>query len=343
MYAESAGERLKLHGRREARRVEIGALKKVGEWPPQSERGRLQKSHDFLYRHAEHVERMSQRSAEERDEQRARAKAAEASVAALTDEKQQAGAELATAKKDRKALETELNTAEGRVRELEARQVQPLPLTERQREMLVGVCGRKGIDGDPVHDAQAQLLAWAARHEERDKAREERKRREAGDEAAAKEAVQAALANERQVQEEIAAAEQRGREAGKREAARAQQEAEKREAASAARAEEQRLEALAAAQAADAARRADLLKNNPYAETPEGELRKGYLADVATIEMNKGILNRARKVWPESEEAIANAGERQKQRRAVAEAKGWDIGQPPRTPPGPNTQRDEGR
>ena len=117
----------------------------------------------------------------------------------------------------------------------------------------------------------------------------------------------------------------------------------RRAAEAAAKAEEQRLEALAAAQAADAARRAALLKDNPYAETPEGELRKGWREDVRSIEMHKGILNRARarKVWPESEEKIELARERQKQRRAVAEAKGWDIGQPPRTQS--NTQRGQGR
>ena len=249
----------------------------------------------------------------------------------LTGEKQQA--------------ETRADTAEDRADELEAGQVQPLPLNEKQREMLVGVCARNRIEGDPVHDARVQLLAFAARHEERDKARdkarEERKRREAGDEAAAREAVQAALANERPVQEEIAAAEQRGREAEKRETTQAQQDAVKRRVEAAAKAEEQRLEVLATAQAADAARRAALLKDNPYAETPQGELRVGWYEDVRSIEMHQVILNRARarKVWPESEKAIAKAGERQNQRRAVAEARDWDIGQPISTQS--NTQRGE--
>ena len=136
----------------------------------------------------------------------------------------------------------------------------------------------------------------------------------------------------------IAAAEQRGRDAEKRETAQAQQEAVKRRAADAAKAEEGRQ------QAADAARRAGLLKNNPYAETPQDELRQGFREDVRSIEMNKVILNRprARKVWPESEEAIAKAGERQKQRRAVAEARDWNIGQPPPQTQ-TNTQRGEGR
>ena len=376
MYAVSAEKRAPLHEAHEQHRGKIEAAKAVGAWPPpplrerlkqlgaiereavKKEVGLLEKQRDeaaaaaakrekelknaaiaIAARAGEELEaRERQRKSAEwragelktqRDAANNRATAAEASVTTLTGEKQEAA--------------TRADTAEGRVRELEDRQVQPLPLTERQRKMLVGVCGRKGIEGDPVHDARAQLLAFAARHEERDKAREERKRREAGDEAAAKEAVQAALANERPVQEEIAAAEQRGRDAEKREAARAQQEAVKRRVKAAAKAEEQRLEVLAAAQAADAARRAALLKNNPYAETPQDELRKGWREDVRSIEMHQVILRRARarKVWPESEEAIAKAGTRQKQRRAVAEARGWDIGQPPRTQS--NTQRGEGR
>ena len=41
MYAESAKERLKLHARREARRVEIGALKAARRWAPKSQRQQL--------------------------------------------------------------------------------------------------------------------------------------------------------------------------------------------------------------------------------------------------------------------------------------------------------------
>ena len=378
MYAMSAAERAPLHvertARYEARKPILEAAKAAGRWPPKSQRREQQIIIDSWRVTYEDMKAEKRQAADdanywiveehqaktERDEQRLRADTAEASVTA--------------AKEDRKALETELNTAEGRARELEelnkrqtkyvtdwhgnrkvelpdlatvegqsaawenmrawqakalkkardeagaaltaattaekerdeqrlradtaedradeleAGQVEPLRLTERQRKMLVGVCGRKHIEGDPVHDAQVQLLAFAARHEEED-ARDERKRREA--------------------------------------AARVQ---------TAAQAEEARQQA-----AADAARRADLLKDNPYAETPQDELRKGYREDVRSIEMHQVILNRARarKVWPESEEAIANAGERQKQRRAVAEAKGWDIGQPPRTQS--NTQRGEGR
>ena len=335
MYAASRTKRAPLHGERTAawlkRAPVIEKAKAVGQWPPRSQRREQQiiiRSWRLLRRGAE------LRAGElktQRDAANNRADTAEASVTTLTGEKQQA--------------ETRADTAEDRADELEAGQVQPLPLNEKQREMLVGVCARNRIEGDPVHDARVQLLAFAARHEERDKARdkarEERKRREAGDEAAAREAVQAALANERPVQEEIAAAEQRGREAEKRETTQAQQDAVKRRVEAAAKAEEQRLEVLATAQAADAARRAALLKDNPYAETPQGELRVGWYEDVRSIEMHQVILNRARarKVWPESEKAIAKAGERQNQRRAVAEARDWDIGQPISTQS--NTQRGE--
>ena len=288
MYAESAKERRKLHGEREDRRVEIGALKKVGKWRPPSERARLEKraeegraASDVWYRYyKKSVAREADRTAE-RDEQRLRADRAEmiggatrvagehthaelqAVAATLKAEKQkaetradtagrrareleelnktqtkyvtnwhanrkvvlpdlatvegqsaawanmwawdaralkkardEAGAAVTaatTAEKERDeqreraekaedrvpALEQRAGDAEVLVRELEARQVQPLPLNEKQREMLVGVCARKRIDGDPVHDARVQLLAFAAHHEERDKAREERKRREA--------------------------------------------------------------------------------------------------------------------------------------------------------------------
>ena len=104
MYAESAKERLKLHGEREDRRVEIGELEKVGQWPPRSQRReqqiiidswrvtyedmkaeKLQAADDANY----WIVEMHQAKTE-RDEQRLRADTAEASVTTLTDEKQQA-------------------------------------------------------------------------------------------------------------------------------------------------------------------------------------------------------------------------------------------------------------
>ena len=113
--------------------------------------------------------------------EKARDEAGAAVTAATTAEKERdEQRERAEKAEDRvPALEQRAGDAEVLVRELEARQVQPLPLNEKQRERLVGVCARKRIDGDPVHDARVQLLAFAAHHEERDKAREERKRREA--------------------------------------------------------------------------------------------------------------------------------------------------------------------
>ena len=202
---------------------------------------------------------------------------------ALKKARDEAGAALTaatTAEKERDEQRARADTAEDRADELEARQVQPLVLTERQRPVLEGVCARNGIEGDIGNDALAQLRAFAALDAEQDE-RDERKRREA--------------------------------------AARAQ---------TATQAEEARQQALA---------------ENPYRDETEEELRKGWREDVASIGMHQVILRRARarKVWPESEEAIAKAGERQNQRRAVAEARDWDIGQPISTQS--NTQRGEGR
>ena len=165
---------------------------------------------------------LAQAAEKERDEQRERADTAEANLARQTAEKRDAmelagkaeglvvharlSAERKAAEKqqdeaaraaERQALEQRAGDAEGRVRELEARQVQPLALTEKQRPMLEDVCARNGIEGDIGNDARAQLLAWAAHHEERDKAREARKRRE----AEAKEA--AALAEKERVEEAV--------------------------------------------------------------------------------------------------------------------------------------------
>ena len=114
----------------------------------------------------------------------------------------------AALKGEKRQAERRADEAEGRVRELEARQVQPLALTERQRPVLEEVCGRYGL-GDPVNDAQAQLLAFHKLHEERD----ERKRREAE-------------AKTKAEKEKIEEAVRRAREDGKREAVLAQQEAE---------------------------------------------------------------------------------------------------------------------
>ena len=342
-------------------------------------------------------------------------------------------ARLAFAEPALKAEEARAEKAEASVRELEAGQVEPLRLTDRQRGMLVGVCGRKRIDGDIGNDARVQLLAFAALHEEenarlrdfavRHEEENARKRREAEakleleDEAgraltaaknetatltdekrqaetradtaetsvttlkAEKQAGAAELATAKKeradAKDETAAlrahsAEQTkfltgvhrengrdlpdletgegrseawafaraemesGRAARRREAAAAEKRKEREAAASA-----ERQRQAAATQAEEARQQA--LAENPYRDETEKELRVGWHEDVRSIEMHQGILRRARarKVWPESEEAIAKAGERQNQRRAVAEAKGWNIGQPISTQS--NTQRGEGR
>ena len=133
-------------------------------------------------------------------EERARADRAEGLVAharlsaeRMAAEKQQDEAARAA---ERQALEQRAGDAEGRVRELEARQVQPLALTEKQRPMLEDVCARNGIKGDIGNDAQAQLRAFAALHAEED-ARDERKRREAGAKAQAAKAEIEEIARER--------------------------------------------------------------------------------------------------------------------------------------------------
>ena len=92
MYAVSAGRRLELHGRREARRVEIGALKAARRWPPKSQRQQL-KDQAAGWKHAYEGRRA-----------RGATELAEAVAAARTEEQD-------TAKEDREALETELATA----------------------------------------------------------------------------------------------------------------------------------------------------------------------------------------------------------------------------------------
>ena len=75
---------------------------------------------------------------------------------------------------ERDEQRTRADTAEGRVRELEDRQVQPLALTEKQMPVFEEVRTRYGFEGS-IHDAQVQLLIFDKMHEER----EARKRREA--------------------------------------------------------------------------------------------------------------------------------------------------------------------
>ena len=79
-------------------------------------------------------------------------------------------------------------------------------------------------------------------------------------------------------------------------------------------------------------------------EAKAEELRKGYREDVRAVEMHQVILDRARarKVWPESEEAVAKAGTRQAARRKEAAALGIEL-EPRRREPGRDRGRDGGR
>ena len=179
-YAVSDEERGEKREARLARTAEIIEFKAAGLPPRPSQRARLAFAEDALEAerdragavreaHSATVARAVQGLEQAGDwlgEARARADRAEASVATLTDEKQQ---------------------AEDRARELEARQVQPLALTEKQRPMLEDVCARHGIEGDIGNDAQAQLRAFAALHEERDAWYHYYEKREAGEKRRAEE------------------------------------------------------------------------------------------------------------------------------------------------------------
>ena len=425
MYAVSAGRRLELHGRREARRVEIGALKAARRWPPKSQRQQL-KDQAAGWKHAYEGRRAHGAT-----------ELAEAVAAARTEEQD-------TAKEDREALETELATAKKERGEWKENTAEIVELAYEQAGRDLPDLGTKA-----GRDAAAEFLeAGAGRAEAAADARAE-EREEAGrtliDAKAAWQDERAALAaelynakNERStfltgVHREggrdlpdletgegrdeawvFASAEMKARRdeamkqrerAEKAEGRVATLTGEKQEAGTRAEAAEGRVRELearqvqplaltekqrpmledvcarngiegdigndaqaqlrafaalhaeedarderkrreagakaqAAAQAEAARQRA--LADNPYRDKTEKELRGGYREDVRSIEMHKGILNRARarKVWPESEEAVAKAEERQKQRRAVAEAKGWDIGQQRRAQS--NTQRGGG-
>ena len=179
-YAMSDEERGEKREARLARTAEIIEFKAAGLPPRPSQRARLAFAEDALEAerdragavreaHSATVARAVQGLEQAGDwlgEARARADRAEASVATLTDEKRQ---------------------AEDRARELEARQVQPLALTEKQRPMLEDVCARHGIEGDIGNDAQAQLRAFAALHEERDAWYHYYEKREAGEKRRAEE------------------------------------------------------------------------------------------------------------------------------------------------------------
>ena len=114
----SEAKRAPLREAHEKRAAEIVKFKAAREWPPLSQRARLEKRAEtsrvasgVWYRRYKNSEAREVDRTAERDQERERGDTAEVSAATLTDEKRQAGEELDKAAKDRKALETELNTA----------------------------------------------------------------------------------------------------------------------------------------------------------------------------------------------------------------------------------------
>ena len=212
-YAVEANRRAGLRKAGLARAAEIDALKAAGEWPPKSQRAALQtelatakKERDgwekntveivelayeqagrdlpdlgtkagrdaaaeFLEAGAGRAEAAADARAEEREEAGRTLTAAKNETATLTDEKQQA--------------ETRADTAEGRVRELEA-------LNKTQTEYVTDWHGDRGAELPDLATVEGQSAAWANM---RAWQAGEKKRRK--DEAAAKEAAEQALADER--------------------------------------------------------------------------------------------------------------------------------------------------
>ena len=160
----SEAKRAPLREAHEKRTAEIVKFKAEGEWPPLSERGRLQKSRDWERGKA------AWRSATA-NRQRARAEKAEASVVALTGEKQEA--------------ETRADTAGRRARELEE-------LNKRQTEYVTDWHGERGEELPDLATVEGQSAAWANMRAWKAEAL-----KKARDEAAAKEAAEQALADER--------------------------------------------------------------------------------------------------------------------------------------------------
>ena len=209
MYATSRTERAPLRKAHEERTAQIETAKAEGEWPLPSQRRRLQKSRDWERGKA------AWRSATA-NRQRARAEKAEASVAVLTDEKQQAETRADTAEKEgsgwkestleagralkerrqsakaaedeKQKAETRADTAEGerdglrgRVRELEA-------LNRTQTEYVTDWHGHRKEELPDLATVDGQSAAWANM---RAWEAEEKKRRT--DEAAAKAGIEVEL------------------------------------------------------------------------------------------------------------------------------------------------------
>ena len=98
------------------------------------------------------------------------------------------------------------------------------------------------------------------------------------------------------------------------------------------------------AEAADAAERRALLAGNPYAETPEADLRKAYRRAGRDIGMHRDTLAEG-SAWKVHEAERANLAAAEKERwymQAAAQARGIDLA-PGRSKTGPDKERGDGR
>lgn len=136
MHAASARRREEIRRGRESRRRIIGVLKETGQWKDGRRVGRRGQVEAALDRQMNEANRWWREEAA----QRGRAEQAEA-----------------------------------RVTELEASQVRPIALSEKQRPMLADVCARHGIEGS-LDAAGVQLRAFAALHDEREERRRRRRK-----------------------------------------------------------------------------------------------------------------------------------------------------------------------
>ena len=98
------------------------------------------------------------------------------------------------------------------------------------------------------------------------------------------------------------------------------------------------------AEAADAAERRALLAGNPYAETPEADLRAAYRRAGRDIGMHRDTLAEG-SAWKVHEAERANLAAAEKERwymQAAAQARGIDLA-PGRSKTGPDKERGDGR
>ena len=178
MYAASRTERAQVREAHEKRTEQINEFKAMGEWPPVSERVRLEKRGDDWWRYYNNRVAAETARAAERDEQRERAEKAEASVAALTGEKQEAETRADTAEAEREGLR-------GEVRQLQE-------LNKRQTKYVTDWHGEREVDLPDLATVEGQAAAWANMRAWKAEAL-----KKAVAAAAAKEAAEQALADER--------------------------------------------------------------------------------------------------------------------------------------------------